>query len=305
MALAAKPKKKSASHRKRHAGHHNHNKHYLKHYWPYLPMLMIIALGIFINSIWSSSSILGASTNFSSSSLLAATNANRLANNQTELTISQSLTSAAQAKAEDMVKRDYWAHIAPDGKTPWAFINESGYKYRAAGENLAYGFNSSEQTVAGWMNSPSHKENMLKPNYKEVGFGIAYSDNYQGKGPATIVAAEYGEPLSNSEIPIATVTNGNLQTTNAYTDSPNLQASSQPVSRVAVLTSGKAQWSTQAISAAMGAAAMFLLLRFGFMFKRLIYEGERFIMRHPVLDIALVTIVTIGVLLTRSSGVIH
>jgi hypothetical protein len=57
----------------------------MKHYWPYLPMIMIIALGIFINSLWSNSSVLSTSTNFSASALLAATNANRLANNQSEL----------------------------------------------------------------------------------------------------------------------------------------------------------------------------------------------------------------------------
>ena len=306
MALASKPKKKTAQHRKRKAHHHSHNKHYLKHYWPYLPMIMVIALGIFINTLWSNASVLGTSTNFSSSALLGATNANRIANGQSELTINPELTSAAQAKAEDMVKRDYWAHIAPNGKTPWAFINESGYKYRSAGENLAFGFNSSEQTVAGWMNSPSHRDNMLKANYSEVGFGIAYSPNYQNKGPETIVVAEYGEPLSASDIPIASAPATNVQTSNANTTQPSTNSEqSKPVSRIAVLTNGQAQWSTIALSAIIGAGAMFIILKHGLRLRRLILEGETFIIRHPILDITVVTLVVVGIILTRSSGFIN
>ncbi|MEI8338344.1 MAG: CAP domain-containing protein [bacterium] len=305
MALASKPKKRLAHHKKIKAHHHEHNKHYLKHYWPYLPMVLVVAFGIFINSLWTNVGVLGMSTNYSNSALLAATNANRLANSQAELTINNDLTSAAQAKAEDMVKRDYWAHIAPDGKTPWAFINESGYKYKAAGENLAFGFNSSEQAVAGWMNSPSHRENMLKPDYREVGFGIAYSQNFQNKGPETIVVAEYGEPYNASEIPITNIPTSNLQTSNTSTSAPNLDELQQPVSRIAVLTNGKAQWATIALSATIGACMMFLLLKFGLKLRRLVLEGEHFVLNHPVLDIAIVTLIVVGVILTRSSGFIY
>jgi hypothetical protein len=173
-----------------------------------------------------------------------------------------------------MIKRDYWAHIAPDGKTPWAFINESGYKYRSAGENLAYGFDSSEQTVAGWMNSPSHRENMLKLDYKEVGFGIAYSNNYQGKGPETVVVAEYGDPLSPSEIPITNSAGNSVDLSSTGTESPNLQSEPQTISRVAVLANSKSQWLTVFVSSIAGAAAMFIILRFGFMLKDLLMKAN-------------------------------
>lgn len=304
MAFATKPKKRSAHHKKVQAHHHHHNKHYLKHYWPYLPMLMVIAVGIFINSLWTNPGVLGISTNYSTTALLAATNANRLGNNQAELTMNPELTSAAQAKAEDMVSRDYWSHIAPDGKTPWAFINDSGYKYKSAGENLAFGFNSSEQTVAGWMNSPSHRENMLKPNYREVGFGIAYSQNFQNKGPETIVVAEYGEPVLAASTPVSYMPTTNLQNSNTATNTTNPDQA-QPVSRAAILTNGKAQWSTIAISAVIGAGLMYLVLKFGLKIRKLILEGEDFIIEHPILDITIVTLIVIGVILTRSSGFIN
>jgi hypothetical protein len=304
MALATKPKNNSLKAKKRHAQHHKHDKHYLKHYWPYLPMLMIVAFGLFINTLWANFATLGLSTNYSSSSLLAATNANRVANNQTELSINDQLSAAAQAKAEDMVSRNYWAHIAPDGKTPWNFIDTAGYKYKSAGENLAYGFNSSDEAVAGWMNSPSHKENLLKPNYSNVGFGIAYSQNYQGKGPETIVVAEYGEPLAASSLP-ASNTFPDIQSSNVSPSTNSLTLQSQPVSRVAVLTSGKAAWSTLAISAIVGAAFMFMILKYGFKLKRMLVEGEEYVMHHPLFDIGIVAIIVIGIVMTRAAGVIN
>lgn len=55
MALATRPKPK-VQHKKRQAQHHRQGKHYLKAYWPYLPMLMIVGSGLVINSLWSASS---------------------------------------------------------------------------------------------------------------------------------------------------------------------------------------------------------------------------------------------------------
>ncbi|MGC1177261.1 MAG: hypothetical protein WA843_04280 [Candidatus Saccharimonadales bacterium] len=52
MALATKPKRTSISHKRRSGTHHHHNKPYLKHYWPYLPMLMIVGIGAVIDRLW-------------------------------------------------------------------------------------------------------------------------------------------------------------------------------------------------------------------------------------------------------------
>jgi len=51
MALATRPKP-TVSHKKRRGAHHRHNQHYLRPYWPYLPMLIIIGAGLLVNSIW-------------------------------------------------------------------------------------------------------------------------------------------------------------------------------------------------------------------------------------------------------------
>lgn len=300
MAIAAKPKK-SVHAKKRQAKHHRHSKHYLKSYWPYLPMLMIVGVGIAINSVWSTGSVLGAQSDFSAMSLLNQTNDKRASNQEPSLTIDPQLTKAAQDKANDMVAHNYWAHTAPDGKTPWTFIEKSGYQYQAAGENLAYGFSNATDTITGWMNSTEHRANILNASYENVGFGVAQAPNYQGKGPQTIVVAEYGQPVSSAATITFTVPKPS-QVAGVHT---NTELSAKPVSRIQLLTDGRAAWSALALSALTGAALALFVVRHGFRVRRSISRGEAFIVHHPYLDIAIVFIAVAGFVLTRSSGIIR
>lgn len=83
------------------------------------------------------------------------------------------LTKAAQSKANDMIKQQYFAHVSPKGLTPWTWFKQAGYSYTYAGENLALDFISSEDVVAAWLNSPSHRSNLLGTKYKDVGVAVA------------------------------------------------------------------------------------------------------------------------------------
>lgn len=79
------------------------------------------------------------------------------------------LRSSACAKARHMIANGYWAHNAPDG-TPWySFISSAGYSYSLAGENLAKGFSNGTTTLQGWLNSPTHRANVLNPTFQEQG----------------------------------------------------------------------------------------------------------------------------------------
>ena len=138
--------------------------------------------------------VLGYATNVTIGGLLAGTNAERGAAGLTALQNNGALNNAAQAKAQHMIDNDYWAHVAPDGTTPWYFFGLYGYSYLTAGENLAFGFATSSGVTAGWMASPSHRDNILTAAYEEVGFGIANGANFQG-GPNTVVVALYGDPV--------------------------------------------------------------------------------------------------------------
>lgn len=86
------------------------------------------------------------------------------------LTRNQLLTDSATAKACDLRDRDYWAHVAPDGTQPWEFFIDAGYIYTYAGENLCR--NLDEVTcVEACMRSKKHRENILSPDFKDIGIG--------------------------------------------------------------------------------------------------------------------------------------
>lgn len=82
------------------------------------------------------------------------------------------LSSSAKAKCSDMVVRNYWSHQTPDGTLPWAFIKNEGYQYRTVGENLARGYQTNEQIVSAWMNSETHKAEVLDKSFTESGVAI-------------------------------------------------------------------------------------------------------------------------------------
>jgi uncharacterized protein YkwD len=118
---------------------------------------------------------------FPEQDFLLATNAARVAVNLPELTLNQQLTVAAQAKANDMLVNDYWAHFRPsDGTPPWFFISQAGYSYTIAGENLARGFSSVAGITKAWLASPTHRANLLSSKYKEVGFASVTTTDEQG-----------------------------------------------------------------------------------------------------------------------------
>ncbi len=126
--------------------------------------------------------------------LLKYTNLQREAKGLAPLNLNPELTRAAQMKAKDMFAKDYWAHVSPDGTTPWVWIKDSGYEYLYAGENLARGFTSSSDVVTAWMNSPEHRANMLSPNYTDIGFAIQ-SGTLTGTD-TTLVVQEFGSPYN-------------------------------------------------------------------------------------------------------------
>lgn len=105
--------------------------------------------------------------------IIKQTNGARTANNLPTLKTNASLNKAAQAKASDMIRQQYFAHISPSQVTPWAFFKQAGYSYRYAGENLAIDFAESEDIVRAWLNSPSHRRNLLSTRYTEIGVAVA------------------------------------------------------------------------------------------------------------------------------------
>lgn len=134
--------------------------------------------------------VLGYATNVNTTDIFYISNQQRTAAGLSPLTLDSQLVSAANAKANHMFANNYWAHIAPDGSTPWTFIGGSGYDYSTAGENLAKDFNTSNGVVMGWMGSAAHRENLLNSAFKDVGYAVVNGTLLGSQ--TTLVVAMYG-----------------------------------------------------------------------------------------------------------------
>ncbi|MFA5070560.1 MAG: CAP domain-containing protein [Patescibacteria group bacterium] len=88
------------------------------------------------------------------------------------LTDNPLLDAAALAKANDMIALNYFSHTSPSGLSPWNFITENGYEYKFAGENLALDFSDPQNAMTAWLRSPSHRDNILDPDFKEIGVAV-------------------------------------------------------------------------------------------------------------------------------------
>ncbi|MEU1404604.1 CAP domain-containing protein [Streptomyces sp. NPDC005728] len=104
--------------------------------------------------------------------VVALTNAERARAGLPPLAADPPLTRAAQAHCADMVARDFYAHTSPDGSRPWDRAAAAGSRRRTIGENIACGQRSPAEVVDGWMNSPGHRANILKPEFTHIGVGF-------------------------------------------------------------------------------------------------------------------------------------
>lgn len=169
-------------------GHHSAHSLTLPALFLYLQLLLVATATLFVIAR-TVPSILGTAT-FSSAEIIRLTNETRAQYGLAPLVASARLSQAAEAKALDMIKLDYWAHNSPAGKTPWSFITAAGYRYLFAGENLARDFGDPGSVVSAWMNSPTHRANLLDGNFREIGVA-AVSGKLSGR-EGTLVVQMFG-----------------------------------------------------------------------------------------------------------------
>lgn len=135
---------------------------------------------------------LGVSSSLDYKQVIELTNKEREKNGLSSLSEDSRLNEAAKKKAENMFEENYWAHYSPSGKDPWGFINGAGYKYSYAGENLARNFYSNDEVVQAWMDSPTHRKNILNSQYRDI--GIAVVEGTLNGQKTILVVQEFGTP---------------------------------------------------------------------------------------------------------------
>jgi uncharacterized protein YkwD len=112
--------------------------------------------------------------------VLARVNAQRKAARLPPLRESALLDQAAQAHAQDMIRRSYYGHESPEGTNALARAGRVGYDGTTIGENVAQGQSTVVEVMDGWMASPVHRDHIVSLVLKEIGIGMAFGKNARG-----------------------------------------------------------------------------------------------------------------------------
>ncbi len=187
----------------------------------YILLFILLQVGFSILG-YAKPGILGTTSSITIQQVIELTNKEREKLGLPPLSENSELDQAAAKKAQNMFSENYWAHFAPSGKTPWDFITSSGYRFSFAGENLAKNFQNSNDVVKAWMNSPTHKENLLNSKYKDM--GIAVEDGVLNGQRTTLVVQMFGTTSGlalNQPVKVPTSSSVNVSgITNVTTLSP-------------------------------------------------------------------------------------
>lgn len=163
------------------------------------------AFAVFCLLVWSARLFIPADTvvvaaGISANELMEKINNERVQRYLPSLIAIDKLSNAATIKTEDMLKRSYFAHVNPDGQYVWPTIEAQGYTpYLTLGENLAMDFYSADSVVTAWMNSPTHRANLLNEKFQDQGMASVYGTFEPGRD--TIMIANLFGTLLKKPVP--------------------------------------------------------------------------------------------------------
>jgi uncharacterized protein YkwD len=105
--------------------------------------------------------------------VLALTNGERSTAGCPALTPNAQLASAAKRHSDDMARTGNFSHTGTDGSTAAQRVTDAGYRFRVTAENIAAGQASAEEVVRAWMNSESHRANIVNCELRDLGVAHA------------------------------------------------------------------------------------------------------------------------------------
>lgn len=169
---------------------------YKPHFFREVGVSVFLFVSIFLlgssfgSSLFLHKTVLGAE--IAASVLIDLTNESRLAYNQSPLLRSPLLDQAAELKGQDMVEKEYFSHNSPDGVTPWHWFRKVNYNFLYAGENLAINFTDSVEVENAWLESPTHRANIMNVEFREIGMATVKGtyNNY----PTIYIVQMFGTP---------------------------------------------------------------------------------------------------------------
>ncbi|GAB6060414.1 CAP domain-containing protein [Desulfonatronum parangueonense] len=160
----------------------------------YLIVVTIVLAGL----VWLSPTI--AAEKLDPEKILELVNEHRESLDLEPLSDNQNLSQAAQLRAEDMLKNDYFAHINPEtGEGPMEAIMQVDYDPQAFAENIAMGtFQNEKELVQGWLDSPEHRENIERQDMKDSGLAIVRDENSVLGMDVDIAVQLFASPMQNA-----------------------------------------------------------------------------------------------------------
>ncbi len=154
-------------------------------------------------------------------------NQSRTAQNLSMLSVNEKLNQAAGLKAQDMIANNYFDHTSPSGISPWYWFGKAGYSFIWAGENLAIRFIDTDTVFDAWMASPGHRDNILNPNFKDIGVAVA-TGQIDGR-QTTVSVLAFGSPaVAQPKITPAAKTNSPNQPAPKTEKNPEIQKPAEP-----------------------------------------------------------------------------
>ena len=234
-------------------------------------------------------------------------NGDRAHNSLHTLTMNPVLVAAAQAKADDMAAKSYFAHVAPDGKDSWYWFKESGYGFSYAGENLAVDFSDSSDVERAWMNSPTHRQNLLDPHFTEIGIATAQG-TFQGR-VTTFVVQMFGTSTSptladGSQVSVASSEGSEIEESQIQgeTSESNPLVNSDEITKTNIIKTPRID---AGITAKTASTAALAFLAFGFIMDMAIVSRKKIprIVGHN-LDHIMIISMFVFFLIIMKSGVI-
>lgn len=115
--------------------------------------------------------------------VLALVNSERARAGCRPVTLDARLSAAALAHSQDMASNNYFDHTGADGSSAADRVTRAGYDWSMTGENIAAGYDSPAEVMAGWMDSPGHRANILNCQYAHMGLGYVYEAGDSFPGP--------------------------------------------------------------------------------------------------------------------------
>jgi uncharacterized protein YkwD len=126
------------------------------------PLVIALTIGTFVSSTQGSAQ----------QTVFTQINSERRGDGVAPLSLDNCLTTVATARANDMLQRNYFSHVTPDGRVPPDYMRADGCPFHYAGENIAEAPDPLSAVTELW-NSPEHRRNTLNGHFHKVGIGFA------------------------------------------------------------------------------------------------------------------------------------